>query len=88
MSSLVFDVETDGLDATKIWCLSTCDTSTEELNSYYGNTLQEGLSKLQEADKLIGHNIIGFDIPVIHKLVVSFIQPSSGRQSWSRIMGL
>ena len=68
MSSLVFDVETDGLDATKIWCLSTCDTSTEELNSYYGNTLQEGLSKLQEADKLIGHNIIGFDIPVIHKL--------------------
>ncbi len=68
MSSLVFDVETDGLDATKIWCLSTCDTKTEELNSYYGNTLQEGLSKLQEADKLIGHNIIGFDIPVIHKL--------------------
>jgi len=68
MSSLVFDVETDGLDATKIWCLSTCDTNTEELNSYYGNTLQEGLSKLQEADKLIGHNIIGFDIPVIHRL--------------------
>jgi len=68
MSSLVFDIETDDLDATKIWCLSTCDTKTEELNSYYGNTLQEGLSKLQDADKLIGHNIIGFDIPVIHKL--------------------
>ncbi len=68
MSSLVFDIETDDLDATKIWCLSTCDTKTEELNSYYGNTLQEGLSKLQDADKLIGHNIIGFDIPVIRKL--------------------
>ena len=68
MSSLVFDIETDDLDATKIWCISTCDTNTEELNSYYGNTLQEGLSKLQDADKLIGHNIIGFDIPVIRKL--------------------
>ena len=68
MSSLVFDIETDDLKATKIWCLSTCDTQTEELNSYYGDTLQEGIKKLQGAEKLIGHNIIGFDIPVIHKL--------------------
>jgi len=68
MSSLVFDIETDDLDATKIWCLSTCDSKTEELNSYYGDTLQEGIRKLQDAEKLIGHNIIGFDIPVIRKL--------------------
>ena len=68
MSSLVFDIETDDLNATKIWCLSTCDSKTEELNSYYGDTLQEGIKKLEDADKLIGHNIIGFDIPVIRKL--------------------
>ena len=68
MSSLVFDIETDDLNATKIWCLSTCDSKTEELNSYYGDTLQEGIKKLQDADKLIGPNIIGFDIPVIRKL--------------------
>jgi len=68
MSSLVFDIETDDLNATKIWCLSTCDSKTEELNSYYGDTLQQGIKKLQDAEKLIGHNIIGFDIPVIKKL--------------------
>ena len=68
MSSLVFDIETDDLNATKIWCISVCDSKTEELNSYYGDTLQQGIKKLEDADKLIGHNIIGFDIPVIRKL--------------------
>ena len=69
MSSLVFDIETDDLNATKIWCISTCDVNTEELNSYYGDSLQEGLRVLESADKLIGHNIIGFDIPVINSLL-------------------
>ena len=69
MSSLVFDIETDDLNATKIWCISTCDIDTEELNSYYGDSLQEGLAVLESADKLVGHNIIGFDIPVINNLL-------------------
>tara|TARA_R100001480_G_scaffold26640_1_gene36920 strand:- start:596 stop:2344 length:1749 start_codon:yes stop_codon:yes gene_type:complete len=69
MTALVFDIETDDLNATKIWCISTCDARTEEVKSYYGNTLIEGVKKLEEADKLIGHNIIGFDIPVIKKLL-------------------
>ena len=68
MSSLVFDIETDDLNATKIWCLSTCDVATEHVKSYWGNNLDAGLKELQSADKLIGHNIIGFDIPVINKL--------------------
>jgi DNA polymerase-1 len=49
--------------------LSTCDARTEQVNSYYGDTLLEGIEQLQKADKLIGHNIIGFDIPVIKKLL-------------------
>jgi len=69
MTALVFDIETDDLKATKIWCICTCDARTEEIKSYYGDTLFEGIKKLQEADKLIGHNIIGFDIPVIKKLL-------------------
>ena len=68
MSSLVFDIETDDLNATKIWCLSTCDVATEYVKSYWGANLDAGLKELQSADKLIGHNIIGFDIPVINKL--------------------
>ena len=69
MTALVFDIETDDIKATKIWCLSTCDARTEQVNSYYGDTLLEGIEQLQKADKLIGHNIIGFDIPVIKKLL-------------------
>ena len=68
MTSLVFDIETDDLNATKIWCLSTCDVDTEHVCSYWGDKLDKGLQALQDADKLIGHNIIGFDIPVIKKL--------------------
>ena len=68
MSSLVFDIETDDLDATKIWCVTTVDTETEEVNSYYKDTLSTGLDRLSKADKLIGHNILGFDMPVIKKL--------------------
>ena len=69
MTSLVFDIETDDLNATKIWCISICDVDTEKVSSYYGNTLTEGVERLQKADKLIGHNIIGFDIPVIKELL-------------------
>jgi len=69
MTSLVFDIETDNLNATKIWCISICDAITEEVSSYYGDTLTEGVERLQKADKLIGHNIIGFDIPVIKELL-------------------
>jgi len=69
MTSLVFDIETDGLQATKIWCVSICDIHTEEINSYYGDALIEGIKRLERADKLIGHNIIGYDIPVIKELL-------------------
>ena len=65
MKSLVFDIETDGLDAQKIWCISALDVDTEEQHSFGPS---EGFDLLLKADKLIGHNIIGFDIPVINKL--------------------
>ena len=68
MKSLVFDIETDDLNATKIWCLSALDVDTEEQKSYGPSELSEGLELLNSADKLIGHNISGFDIPVIKKL--------------------
>ena len=68
MKSLVFDIETDDLKATKIWCISALDVDTEVQVSFGPSQLQEGLQVLKDADKLIGHNIIGFDIPVIKNL--------------------
>ena len=64
---LVFDTETDGLNPTVIWCLVAID-ETGDVYRYYEDTLDEGIKLLQNADKIIGHNIIGYDIPVIKKL--------------------
>ena len=64
---VVFDIETDGLNPTVIWCLVAID-ETGDVYRYYEDTLDEGIKFLQNADKIIGHNILGFDIPVIKKL--------------------
>ena len=66
---LVFDIETDGLDPSVIWCLVAQDEHGKFYH-YYEDTLDEGIKFLQEADMLIGHNILGYDIPVITRYVI------------------
>ena len=46
MKSLVFDIETDGLDAKKIWCISALDVDTEQQYSYGPSELSEGFDML------------------------------------------
>ena len=66
MKRLAIDVETDGLDATLIWCAVTKDIDTNEVNVWKEAT---GLRQyINEQDLLIGHNIIGFDLPVLNRL--------------------
>ena len=67
MTSYVFDIETDDIKATRIWCLSLLDTETKEQFTYGPSELFEGLEMLKKEDKLIGHNILGFDIPALEK---------------------
>ena len=64
---LVFDIETDGLNPTVIWCIVAIDDKGKFYN-YPEDKIDEGIELLKNADKIIGHNIIGFDIPVIKKL--------------------
>jgi DNA polymerase-1 len=64
---LVFDIETDDLNATTIWCIVAVDEN-DKVYTFDPSQIDEGIKLLQSADKLIGHNIIGFDIPVIKKL--------------------
>ena len=64
---LVFDIETDDLQATKVWCIVAQDPDTGELFKFTPDELEKGYEFLATADRLIGHNIIGFDIPIIHK---------------------
>lgn len=74
MSTLIFDLESDGLldQTTEIHCICIKDVEREvvyQCNSQPdGRGIQEALSLLQNADTIIGHNIMGFDIPVLRKL--------------------
>ena len=68
MSNLVFDIETDGLDPTKIHCIVAQDVNTLDVFTFDNTQLDEGYAMLSSATKLIGHNLIGYDIPVIKKL--------------------
>jgi len=65
---LVFDIETDGIEATKVWCIVAQDVDTKKVYKWRPDDLQSGLAFLQQADALIGHNIIGYDIAVLNQL--------------------
>ena len=71
---LVFDCETNGLlhDVSTIHCIAIYDSQKEEthvFNHQGGDCypITEGLHMLTEADVIVGHNIINFDIPVLRK---------------------
>ena len=73
--TLVFDLETNGLlhDLTRIHCLAIYDSTTDTVETYNDEknnrySISEGIGKLLVADTLIGHNIIGFDLPCLIKL--------------------
>ncbi len=66
--NLVFDIETDDLKATKVWCIVAQDLDTKKIYRYRPDEIEKGLKFLSKADKLVGHNIIGFDLPVLKKL--------------------
>ena len=70
---LVYDIETDGIDATKVWCLVAynLDSGTTYKFSDYDDSLpgmDDGCAVLNNAEVLIGHNIIGFDNLIMEKL--------------------
>jgi hypothetical protein len=80
---LIFDIETNGLldELTKVHCIYTLDKATGQKLSFnegvYEDTglpaprdgsILDGLKLLAEADEVIGHNIINFDIPAITKV--------------------
>ena len=69
MLSIVFDIETDALKATKVWCMVAQDSASGKVYKFAPHQLESGLELLKSADKLIGHNILGFDIPVIKRVL-------------------
>jgi len=73
--TIVFDLETNGLlhDLTRIHCLAIYDSTTDKVETYNDEknnkySISEGIGKLLVADTLVGHNIIGFDLPALSNL--------------------
>jgi DNA polymerase-1 len=64
-NKVVFDIETT-INADKIWCIVCKHDKT-----YYQFTEGKNLHRFEEfakqTEEFIGHNIIGFDIPVVNK---------------------
>ena len=73
-NTLVFDLESNGLlnDVTKIHCLVIYEQETGETLVYNdeGNAepITRGVQRLEDSDVIVGHNVIGYDIPCLRKI--------------------
>ena len=74
---LIFDAEADNLydGVTKVHCIATKDIRKGTALSWHDDpelpragTVADGLEYMSKATRLIGHNIIGYDFPVLRKL--------------------
>jgi RecA-family ATPase/DNA polymerase I-like protein with 3'-5' exonuclease and polymerase domains len=67
---LVFDIETDGLleAATRIHCIVIADLDRSRVDKFGLDQIDAGLARLSKATVLVGHNIVGFDLPVLRQL--------------------
>lgn len=64
-----FDIEGDNLyeDIQNVWCIWIFDILSGERWGYRPHQIEEALHKLKEADVVVGHNIIDFDLPALFK---------------------
>ncbi|QDP54772.1 MAG: putative DNA polymerase [Prokaryotic dsDNA virus sp.] len=70
---LWIDIETDGLDPTIIHCICTIDgLGNQRRYSHEAGNLAQGLRALEEAECLIGHNIVAYDLQALLKVYPTF----------------
>ena len=75
MKTLFFDIETNAIedwsnlsDLHTVHCLSIYDPTTPKMITYHGAGIKNGLQELAKADRIVGHNVIGFDLPALSKM--------------------
>ena len=84
MNVEIYDLETDGFVAgmTTIWSCGIANAKDGKVQTYtdYDDSypsLAEGLERLRVADRVVAHNLIGFDFQAMEKLfpnVITFDQ--------------
>jgi len=69
MSRVVFDIETNGLEPTCVWviCVSDIDSGIKQV--FTSTQWANFNAYIRTVDEVIGHNIIGYDIPACEKLL-------------------
>lgn len=75
--TVIFDIEANGLKPDKIWCLVAKDIKTGEIfkfkpsDTLSGHThwKDEFIAFVEEVETWIGHNILGYDVPVVNRLL-------------------
>lgn len=71
MRQLAFDIETDGIVATKVHCIVAIDVTTRERFIYRSDKgdLDGFRDLISEPCELIGHDILGYDVPTLERLM-------------------
>ena len=64
---IIFDIETDGLNPTKIHCLSYTYPDTLDVKTLFD--YDDMRSLLSKQSYITGHNIIRYDVPVLERLL-------------------
>lgn len=83
--SVVIDIEANGLAPTIIWCVVCLDIETEEVFKFYPKNPYTGHNDWKEefinfltneCNTLIGHNLLGYDVYWINKILGTDIKVS------------
>ena len=99
MKTLLFDLETDGLldDVSMLHCICAVDVDDRKARvlSYHDDPtlerdgdIKQGLALIRQAEVLCGHNVAGYDLPVLTKLYGYTFEDKEVRDTvvWSRLV--
>lgn len=66
---LIFDIEANSLTPDIVHCIVARDVDTDEEFVFRPDQLDQGLEILGKAECLIGHNIMGYDLPALKNVL-------------------
>lgn len=75
MKTVVFDIETDGLNPSLVWCIVCKDIEEKEVRVFTKDgefdyeTLEDFNRYAKSVDAWVAHNGLSFDVPVVNRLL-------------------
>lgn len=82
MSFYILDIETNGLNPDKLWCIVVKDLTANTVSSFafpsgvpndYPEAVSTFLGLVSSVSAWVGHNIIAYDLPIISHFIPSFV---------------